>query len=161
MRHLLSYLLFVGIPLAGLLGVLRVGQGLEAPRAVHGSWAVQPMAASGRVCTRYLLSDADSTLIISQSGRQLTATLGPRAEVGLKGSVTGNEVALEGVILPGTTPRHMACSEGDTLRLTARLSAVREVRQLEARLWSSGCADCGAVGFTAARPREYHGRRRA
>ena len=72
MRHLISYLLFVGIPLAGLLGVLRVGQRIPAPRAVHGAWAVQPMAASGRVCTRYLLSDADSTLTITQSGRQLT-----------------------------------------------------------------------------------------
>jgi hypothetical protein len=160
MRHLISYLLFVGVPLAGLLGVLRVGQGIEPPRAVHGSWAVQPMAATGRVCTRYLLSDADSTLIISQSGRQLSGTLGPGAEVGLKGSLTGDRISLEGVIQPGTTPRHVACTEGDTLRLTARFSATGKVRQLEARLWSSACADCGAVGFTAARPLEYHRRRR-
>ena len=160
MRHLISYLLFVGIPLAGLLGVLRVGQRIPAPRAVHGAWAVQPMAASGRVCTRYLLSDADSTLTITQSGRQLTGALGPGAEVGLKGSLTGDEISLEGVIEPGTTPRHVACTEGDTLRLTGRVSATREHRQLEARLWTSACADCGAVEFRAARPREYHGRRR-
>jgi hypothetical protein len=161
MRHLLYYLLFVGVPLAGLLGVLRVGQGIEAPRAVHGSWAVQPMAATGSVCTRYLLSDTDSTLIIFQSGRQLSGSLGPRAEIGLTGALRGNEIALEGVIQPGATPRHIACSVGDTLRLTARFSATVELRQLEARLWSSACSDCGAVGFTAARPREYHGRRRA
>ena len=161
MRHVLSYLLFVGVPLAGLLGVLRVGQWMEAPRAVHGSWAVQPMAPSSRVCTRFLLSDADSTLTISQSGRQLTGSLGPGAEVGLRGSITGNEISLEGVILPGATPRHVACTEGDTLRLTAQFSASRGIRQLEARLWSSSCADCGAVGFTAARPYAYHGRRRA
>ena len=35
-RHLVAYLLFVGIPLAGLLGVLRLGQGIRAPQAVHG-----------------------------------------------------------------------------------------------------------------------------
>ncbi len=161
MRHVLSYLLFVGIPLTGLLGVLRVGQWIEAPRAVHGYWAVQPMAASGRVCTRYLLTDADSTLLISQSGRQLTGSLGPGSEVGLRGSLTGNEISLEGVIQPEATPRYVGCTEGDTLRLTARFSASRGIRQLEARLWSSSCADCGAVGFTAARPREYHGRRGA
>ncbi|HEY9507830.1 MAG TPA: hypothetical protein VIQ27_17855 [Gemmatimonadales bacterium] len=161
MRHLLSYLLFVGIPLAGLLGVLRVGQGLEAPRAVHGSWAVQPMAASGRVCTRYLLSDADSTLVISQSGRELTGTLGPGAEVGLKGALRGDQIALEGVIQPGATPRHVACTAGDTLRLTAKVFATRDARQIQGRLWFPSCADCGAVGFTAARPREYHVRRRA
>jgi hypothetical protein len=161
MRHVLSYLLFVGVPLAGLLGVLRVGQWIEAPRAVHGSWAVQPMAASGRVCTRYLLSDADSTLTISQSGSQLTGSLGPEAEVGLRGSLTGNEISLEGVIQPGATPRYVGCTVGDTLRLTARFSASRGLRQLEAQLWSSACTDCGAVGFTAARPYQYYGRRPA
>lgn len=161
MRHLLSYLLFVGIPLVGLLGVLRVGQGIEAPRAVHGTWEVQPMAPSGRVCTRYLLSDADSTLRISQSGRELTAALDPRAEVSLRGALTGNQLALEGVIPPDATPRHVACTGGDTLRLTARISAAGGTRQLEARLWSSACADCGAVSFTASRPRDYPGRRRA
>jgi hypothetical protein len=161
MRHLLSYLLFVGVPLAGLLGVLRVGQGIAAQPAVHGAWAVQPMAATGRVCTRYLLSDADSTLNISQSGRQLTGTLGPRADVAMRGVLAGEGVTLEGVIQPGSTPRHVACTAGDTLRLTARIAGTRGTRQLEARLWSSACSGCGAVGFTAARPREYHGRRRA
>ena len=160
MRHLLSYVLFVGIPLAGLLGVLRVGQGVEAPRAVHGSWAVQPMAASGRVCTRYLLSDADSTLTISQSGRQLSAALGPRGEVALRGVLTGDRLSLEGVIQPGATPRHVGCAAGDTLWLSARIAAAGETRRLHARLWSSACADCSPVGFTAARPYYYRGRRR-
>ena len=160
MRSLVSYLLFVGIPLAGLLGVLRLGQRVEAPRAVHGSWAVQPRAAIGRVCTSYLLSGADSTLVISQSGRQLTGTLGPNADVALRGLLVGDEISLEGVIQPEETPRHVACSVGDTLRLTARISSVVRTRQLEARLWSSACAECGAVGFTAARPLDYGSRRR-
>ena len=159
MRHLISYLLFVGIPLLGLLGVLQLGRGIEAPRAVHGRWAVAPMPASGRVCTRYLLSEADSTLTISQSGRQLTATLGPRGDVALRGTLAGDQVTLEGVIQPEATPRHVACEVGDTLWLTARVAAGAESRRLHARLWSSACADCPAVGFTASRPLYYHGRR--
>jgi hypothetical protein len=159
MRHLVSYLLFVGIPLAGLLGVLRVGQGVEAPRAVHGAWAVQPMAPSGRACTRYLLAGADSTLAITQSGRQLSGKLGPNGEATLQGTLTGAELALEGVIQPGGALRHAGCTAGDTLRLAARLGRDGSLKRLDARLWSSGCPECGAVGFTAARPRGYQGRR--
>lgn len=159
MRHLLSYLLFVGIPLAGLLGVLRAGQGTKAPRAVHGAWAVQPMAASGRVCTRYLLMDGDSTLTITQSGRHLSATLGPERDVTLEGRLTGAELILEGVIHAGDTPRWVGCTSGDSLRLEARMSTDGRLRRLEARLRSSSCAECGPVGFAAARPHRYQGRR--
>jgi hypothetical protein len=161
MRQVFSYLLFVGVPLAGLLGVLRLGQGLEAPLAVHGAWAVQPMPAISRVCTRYLLSDADSTLAISQSGSELTATLGPGGEVALRGELSRDEVALEGVIQPGATPRYVACSVGDTVRLVGRVSTAGQFRQLEADIWFSECTDCGAIEFTAARPNAYHKRRRA
>jgi hypothetical protein len=160
MRSLFSYLLFVGVPLTGLLGVLRLGQGLEAPLAVHGSWAVQPMPAPGRVCTRYLLAAADSSLTISQSGRELTAALGPSREVALRGALEGDELALEGVIQPGATPRHVACTVGDTVRLEARVSSAAPVRELEADLWFSACAECGPTEFTVARPNAYHKHRR-
>jgi hypothetical protein len=159
MRHVISYLLFVGVPLAGLLGVIRVGQGIEAPLAVHGAWAVQPMPAPVRVCTRYLLSGADSSLTISQSGRALTATLGPASEVALRGVLDGDELALEGVIQPGATPRHVACTVGDTLRLEARVSRAAPFRELEAGLWFSACSECGPTEFTVARPNAYHKRR--
>jgi hypothetical protein len=159
MRHVIVYLLFVGVPLAGLLGVLRVGQGLEAPLAVHGAWAVQPKPAIGRVCTRYLLSDSDSSLSISQSGHELTAALGPAGDVALRGALTGNAFALEGVVQPGATPRHVACTVGDTVRLEGRVSTAGQLRQLEGGLWFSACSDCVHIEFTAARPRQYHKRR--
>lgn len=158
MRSFFSYLLFVGVPLAGLLGVLQVGQGLEAPLAVHGAWAVQPMPAPVRVCTRYLLTGADSSLTISQSGRELTATLGPTSNVALRGALDGYEVALEGVIQPGATPRYVACTVGDTVRLEGRVSKAAPLRELEAGLWFSACAECGPIEFTVARPNAYYKR---
>jgi hypothetical protein len=160
-RHLFSYLVFVGIPFAGLLLVLRLGQGVDAPIAVHGAYAVQPMAAAGMVCHQYLLTGADSTFRLMQSGRELSGTLGPLANVSVRGSLNGTDLTLEGEILPGTTPRHLACPVGDTLRVTAEVQRRGPVKRLEGRLWTSGCAECGAVGFTAARPRAYAGRRRA
>jgi hypothetical protein len=158
MRSLFSYLLFVGVPLAGLLGVLKVGQGLEAPLAVHGAWAVQPMPAPTRVCTRYLLFGADSSLTISQSGRELTAVLGPAHDVALRGALYRDELTLEGVVQPAATPRHVACTVGDTVRLEGRVSSAAPLRELEARLWFSACADCGPTEFRVARPNAYHKR---
>ena len=101
MRHLISYLLFVGIPFCGLVIVLRLGEDTRAPAAVHGAYAVLPMASPGRVCHRYLLLGGDSTVRITQSGRQLTATLGPANDVILQGTLSGQEISLEGEILPG------------------------------------------------------------
>jgi hypothetical protein len=159
MRHLVSYLLFVGIPLAGLLGVLRLGQGLEAPRAVHGAWAVQPMASPGRACHRHLLAGGDSTLTISQSGRQLSAKLGPGDAATLRGRLIGAELVLEGAIQPGSALRHAGCAAGDSVRVAARLVGGGPVERLDARLWTSACPECGAVEFTAVQPRGHRGRR--
>jgi hypothetical protein len=122
MRHLLSYLLFVGVPFAGLLGILRLGQNLDAPTAVHGAYAVQPMAPTGLFCYRYLLTAGDSTIQLTQSGKQLVGGLGPDGDVNLTGTLSGADLSLEGVITPGSTPRHIACQEGDTIRVTARVS---------------------------------------
>lgn len=160
MRHLLSYVLFVGVPLAGLVGVLRLGQGLDAPRAVHGAWTVQPMAASGRLCAGYLLS-GDSSLVVTQSGRQLSASLGPEKDVTLRGRLTGDELTLEGVVQPGATRRHVGCGPGDTLRLAGRVFRNDRLARLDARLWSSACRECGPVGFTAVGPPGRRGRARA
>ena len=160
MRHLLAYLAFVGIPLAGLYGVLRVGEQVEAPMAIHGSYAVVPMAATGFACYAYLLGAGDSTVAVTQSGRQVSIRLGPRAEVTLHGRLVGTDLTAEGVIRPGTTPRHVACPAGDTVRL--RLQARREgrVKRLEAALLVAGCPECQPIGFVAVRSRGHEGRRR-
>lgn len=66
MKSLLLYLGLVGLPLAGLLGILHLGSRLEAPPAVGGAWAVT--AAPGAA-----LPD---TLHLSQSGVHLSVTAG-------------------------------------------------------------------------------------
>src|SRR5688500_17015679 len=107
MRHLLAYLLFVGLPLAGLYGVLHVGQRIAAPMAIHGAYAVAPTAPSAFACYAYLLGGADSSVTVAQSGRQVVVTLGPRREVDLRGRLQGSHLTAAGVIPPGATPRHV------------------------------------------------------
>jgi hypothetical protein len=38
MRSIMTYVFLVGIPLIGLVGILKVGEGLTAPRPVAGDW---------------------------------------------------------------------------------------------------------------------------
>jgi len=62
-RSILAYLLLVIPPLCGLLVILRLGQDLEPPRSIGGSWAVDPGCGVG------------GTLKIAQSGPRAEATL--------------------------------------------------------------------------------------
>ncbi|HYC31614.1 MAG TPA: hypothetical protein VEB59_04950 [Gemmatimonadales bacterium] len=161
MKHLISYLLFVGLPFAGLLAVIRSGQDIKAPMAVHGAYAIQPMPRSGMACQAYLLGGGDSTLTIVQSGRQLTLRLGPTGDVTLNGTLSGETFWARGVIEEGATPRYVACPVGDTLRVTARVRRGGSVKRLDATLTSLACVECAPLEFSAARPRQYAGRRRS
>jgi hypothetical protein len=38
LQTIVTYLFLVGIPLAGLMGILKIGEGLKAPRPVAGRW---------------------------------------------------------------------------------------------------------------------------
>jgi hypothetical protein len=158
---MLAYLVFVGIPLGGLFGILRVGEGVEAPMAIHGTYAVLPMAPSGFACYAYLLGSADSTVSVTQSGRQVSVALGPKGEVTLSGKLFGADLTAEGVIAAGTTPRYVACPVGDTVRMTIRAHREARVKRLDAKLLVAGCPECEPLGFVAVRPRHYEGRRRS
>lgn len=162
MRHVLAYLLVVGGPLLGLLGVLRVGQNIRAPRAVHGAYVLQVADSASlrpQPCLRYLLSGTDSTLHIAQSGAQLAGTLGPEKNVALRGALDGDSLRLTGAIDAATVPDSVTCAAGDTLYLAAHASRDERVKRIDGAV--TGCAACGAIGISAQRPRGYAGRRRS
>ena len=134
MRHIVAYLLVVGGPLLGLLGVLRIGRDIRAPMSVHGAYVLQ-VSDSGAVraqpCLRYLLSGTDSTLRITQSGAQVAATLGPEKNVALRGDLDGDRLRLAGAIDAAAVPDSNACASGDTLYLTVRASRDEIVKRLD------------------------------
>ncbi len=155
MRHLLAYLLFVGIPLAGLLGVLRLGQGIRAPQAVHGHYAVSHLESAG-ACQAYLLS-GDSSLTMTQSGRQVTATLGRAGAVTLRGSVDGSTLTLAGVV-PAALPHQAECPVGDTVRLVGQARRAPDHGHLDGSLAFLRCTDCPTATFHAVRQLHPPGR---
>lgn len=65
MKSLLTYLLLVGGPLAGLFGILHAGSRLQAPPAVGGAWRMDaPPFAAGP-------DDAYTVMEVSQSGEHV------------------------------------------------------------------------------------------
>jgi hypothetical protein len=148
-RHLVAYLLFVGVPFTGLMGVLRLGQGLRAPQAVHGIYAVS-LGESAATCPAVLLS-GDSSLTLAQSGRQITATLGRAGAVTLRGTVSDSVLSLTGVVPRGAAPSSAGCPAGDTLRLTGLARRTQGPGRIDGTLRFTRCADCPPAAFGAVR----------
>ena len=164
MRHFVAYLLVVGTPLLGLLGVLRVGEGLRAPMAVHGAYVLlfgDPSSVHAQPCLNFLLSGSDSTLHITQSGAQLAATLGPDGNVSLRGDLTGDSLRLSGAIEATAMPDSVRCVPGDSLYLTAVATRDQAMKRLNGALVAASCGACEPVEVSAQRPRGYAGRRRS
>ena len=76
-----GYVLFVGIPLLILIGVLRAGADLSAPPAVAGEWAVEPMPDK---CAGTLANAGPHSLSIYQTGADLLVAFEdhPRRQTG-------------------------------------------------------------------------------
>lgn len=159
MRHVVAYLLFVGGPLIGLFGVLHLGQGLEAPIAVHGRYAVDAPASEVPACYRWLLASSDSSLAVAQSGTLLTATLGADRGVTLRGRLSDSTVELTGILDGTTAPDSVACAPQDSLHVRARVVRSTDSERLVGALAATACDGCAAVPLSAQKPRRAPGRR--
>ncbi|MBD0321213.1 MAG: hypothetical protein ICV87_12810 [Gemmatimonadetes bacterium] len=136
MKSFFTYLFLVGIPAAGLLGILHVGRGLDAPRAIGGEWRI----AAGPL--------AGSRFVVQQSGEHLSLVLPVKGGVQLRGMSRGDtlELAHAGSALTHTE----ACDpvRGTTLRAVLDFSAGARMRGT-ARV--GGSAACPPIPFEAAR----------
>ena len=81
MRSIITYLFLVGIPLAGLIGILRLGERLDAPRPIAGRWiAVEGPSNEEWDSGCRTAADADeavrgpSDVRIAQSGARVDVT---------------------------------------------------------------------------------------
>jgi len=73
MRPIILYLVLVGLPVLGILGLLQVGQTLSAPISLGGKWSAQLTPPDPRelVGEDWLLRHGPTTLNITQSGPNL------------------------------------------------------------------------------------------
>jgi hypothetical protein len=152
-KLIVAYLLLVGAPLLGLLGILRSGRHLSAPVSVGGTWNLEedltPLAGSG--CKEAFANISQPFFAISQSGSRLTLTLNNPEQTTLPGTILQNTLTV------GTDPAKSAdegshrCRHPQDIHLQAEINLQGQQRELTGTLSVAGCPDCPALPFRAVR----------
>jgi hypothetical protein len=149
-NFILAYILLVGLPIVGLLGVLRSGRKLTPPISVDGLWHLQadPDRLASLPCGNALASSPDTALAISQSGKNFTLTLANGPKSTSSGELDGT--ALKASIAPSPEWSAQAgCGSDRELALVATVDPKSEPRSLSGTLSVNNCSSCGAVEIRA------------
>ncbi|MGO8735548.1 MAG: hypothetical protein ACLQVM_22445 [Terriglobia bacterium] len=152
-----DYIIFVGVPLLALVGILRAGKHLTAPVAVHGTWSVQAdfHPWQGVPCGALLINSQPLLLGIDQSGSNLTLTLNDPAKTALPATIDGFSLSTtfsagRGGTAPAPRP-DAGCLGSQPLRIQATVNQHEKQRSLAGTFNLDGCASCPPVAFSAAR----------
>lgn len=149
-NFIIAYVLLVGLPILGLLGVLRKGHTLTAPISIDGTWKVTADAArlAALPCGKSLAA-SDLALAISQSGGNFVLSLpnGPKSIAA--GSIDGTSLKAS-VVPSGAWAGEAGCNDRD-LQLVATVDPSANPRVLAGTISVNDCPACGAVEFRASR----------
>ncbi len=142
MRSVFWYVVFVGVPLLALLGILRLGEGLPAPRAVHGeySFAVDSSGAIG--CLMPAVAGGERRMTISQSGTRLELKLMGDKPVAFRGTIAGDTIRVAAA---------RTCLTADSSAMSATVERTESATQIVGQMELRGCGTCPRVPFRARR----------
>lgn len=149
-NFVLAYIFLVGLPLLGLVAVLKGGRTLTAPFSVDGSWKVESSHPASSSCSDFI-SATDTPISISQSGPSLVIALngGLRTASGtLKGKVITAQFA--GTATNGREKSSTGCGDG-SLVLNAALDPLTEPRTIQGTFSAPDCVLCVPIEFHAIR----------
>jgi hypothetical protein len=150
-NFIISYILLVGLPILGLVGILKSGRGITAPIFVDGTWKLQadPTRLAALPCGKSLAT-SDLALAISQSGENFTLNLvsGPKSVAA--GVLEG--ATLKASVVPSAAWSSEAdCGRGHELALLATVDAKANPRSLTGTISLNDCPTCSPVEFRAFR----------
>lgn len=151
-NFIIAYILLVGLPILGLLGVLKSGRHLIAPISVDGVWRFQadPSQLAALPCGQRVSGVFDSAVVISQSGRSLALSLNGGAKSTGSGLLDGRTLKA----VAEANSDYMAetgCRKDQVLSLAATVNPNVEPRSLSGILSVQGCPSCAQVAVTAVR----------
>jgi hypothetical protein len=135
LKTIVLYLLMVGIPLLGVLMILKLGSGLKAPTSVGGDWQLAVADSPG--CLLPGAAAEPTVLRITQSGADLQLSLRDQP---------GPKLAAR---LDGQSIRVVSTKREDILGLAAMINREAEPDQLHGEITLDGCA--APVSFSATR----------
>lgn len=93
MKAVLIYLVLVGIPVAGVIGVLRMGRDIIPAPSVGGTWSATIRRDSA--CGSPAVDDT-ATVVVSQSGPRLDIQFSRPDLVDLRGRIYGTHFSVSG-----------------------------------------------------------------
>jgi hypothetical protein len=117
-----AYLLLVGIPALGLLGILEAGRRIPAPLSITGDWNVEFDPATH--CANALAGLRQPALNISQSGTQALITWND-------GHAATLEATIDGATLTAKSP---------AASIAASIGGKPGARTLDGKMSFDGCA---------------------
>jgi len=139
MKSVLNYLILVGLPVCGVLLILRAGQSLKAPSSIGGAWAVEVSAPLG--CGASAMGSEPPVLIIAQSGPHLNLTLNSNPPTILSGVIEAAQVT--------ASQTEGASQSAAPVYLEATLDSQAVPDQLSGQITLAGCST--SLPFTATR----------
>lgn len=152
-KLVLAYVFLVGLPLLGLLGILRAGQHLSPPISVGGVWNLEadfsPLASAP--CRQLLASVNQPFLSIAQSGTNLVFSLNTPQRTALPGTIQGTTLTMGSERARATEGANGNCGDPQTIYLKAVINRQGEERLLTGILGINGCEECVPVSFRAVR----------
>jgi hypothetical protein len=151
-NFIIAYIFLVGLPVVGLVGVLKTGRNLSAPVSVDGVWKLQadPALLAALPCGKTLADTPDAALSISQSGRNFLLTLpnGPKSTS--SGAISGT--TLNASLVPSAPwSNEPNCGSGREFSLVAKIDPKADPRSMVGQLSLNGCPTCTPVEFRAVR----------
>ncbi len=156
-NFVIAYILLVGLPLAGLAGVLKTGRSLKAPISIDGNWKIDSASphTAGQACEKAISALSASSFAVSQSGKTLTLTLQNASKTSSDGSLDGRSL---NVPLATTDSATAGCAAGQTLVLSATVEAETQPTSMAGVMWVTDCPACATIQFHAVRqPRSQAG----
>lgn len=153
MKLVLVYLFLVGMPLAGVIGILRIGETLTPPIAVGGVWRleVSPPAGDEPACDDPLLQSTPPVLTISQSGPHLRLSFNDAGRTTLVGEIRGETVTAEAVGAGSVAEANASEGAAVSTSLEARIDPQTAPGRLRGVLTSTQCSRRIEQPFTALR----------
>jgi hypothetical protein len=154
-NFVVAYILLVGLPILGLVGVLKSGRSLAAPISIDGVWQLRadPAQLAALPCGK-TFADGAPTLSISQSGKNFSWNLGslnPSSGSSSDASGVIDGTTLHASLLPAGSASDGGCGQSRALTLVATVNPKADPRSLAGTLSLNDCASCAPVAFNAVR----------
>jgi len=153
MRSVFLYLFLVGVPVLAISGVLRVGQRLQSPIFVGGTWIVERPWNTDHdsSCGHSLINSDRTVLTISQSGSRLLLTLNDENKTTFAGEIRDGTITATMARLASDTSIDAQGVSGASIRLHARFERDSGADRLLGALTFHVCPTSTVMSFIAQR----------